>query len=143
MSSSLSGGEEGCGNNGSMQRPRCCTRRKLDRVWKLSWHLPRGIRRRSTPETHRGPPQRPLEREGILPEELCGFRPLSSTVDMMLVMEKEGSPAVHVLYLPPQSLRIRRPDFPADCPSSLWRATEHSRRQPPIPRRLVIMHAAR
>ena len=40
---SLGRGEVACSNIGKMQRLRCCTQEeRSDRVWQLSWNLPRG-----------------------------------------------------------------------------------------------------
>ena len=57
-------------------------------MWQSLWHLPRGSRYQSTPQSHRGDLSDYCERESILPEEQCGFRPQRSTVDTMFVVRR-------------------------------------------------------
>ena len=78
------------------------------------------------------------ERNNILPVEQCGFRPQRSTVDMMFVirrLQELDQKKDTLLYLPHQSIRLRRPNPFVGCPCSFWRATQNARRRPPIPRR--------
>ena len=59
----------------------------LDSVRGLQEHLAGSARRKDSAEDHRSPPQY-CERVGILPEEQRGFRPNSSTTDMMFVIRR-------------------------------------------------------
>ena len=54
---------------------------------------------------------------------------------------EEGHPLVLVLYLPHQSIRLRRPNPSVGCPCSVWRTNENVRRHPPIPRRHASIRA--
>ena len=88
------------------------------------------------------------ERENILPEKQCGFRPQLSTLGMMFVVRRlqelarKDIPLLRVLYRPHRSTRLRRPNPSVGCPCSFWRAAENVRRHPPIPRRYASMRAA-
>ena len=88
------------------------------------------------------------ERENILPEEQCGFRPQCSTVDMMFVVRRlqelartKDTPLYMCFIDLTKGIRLRRPKPFVGCPCSFWRATENARRHPPIPRRYVSMRA--
>ena len=61
---------------------------RSDRVWHLSWHLPRGSRRKAFLKVIAGRLSDYCERENILAEEQCGFRPQRSTVDVVFVVRR-------------------------------------------------------
>ena len=81
------------------------------------------------------------QREGILPEEQCGFRPHRSTVDIMFVVrrlqelaKKKGIP-LFMCFVDFTKAYDSVDRTPVDCLGSLWHFTENARRHPPIPRR--------
>ena len=57
----------------------------------VSWHVPRGLRRQSPAQSHRGRLSDYCEGEVILPEKRGGFRPQRSKVDMMSVVRRLGT----------------------------------------------------
>ena len=88
------------------------------------------------------------EREGILPEEQCGFRPQRSTTDMIFVVQrpigaKEEHPSLHVLRRPHQGIRFSPPDSLMDRARSVRRTTKYARGYSPLPRWNACTHPDR
>ena len=83
------------------------------------------------------------ERENILPDEQCGFRPQRSTVDMMFVVRRlqELARKDNPLYLSFIDLTKAYDSVDGTLLWDVWRATENARRHPRIPRRHASMRA--
>ena len=75
------------------------------------------------------------EREDILPQEQCGFRPQMSTIDVILrdsttapIGTKEEHPSSHVFRRPRQDIRFSRPDSLVNRARTVfWRTTKDDR----------------
>ena len=88
------------------------------------------------------------EREGILPEEQCGFRPHRSTVDMMFVVRhlqelarKKDTPLFMCFIDLTEAYDSVDRALLWTVLARFWHSTENARRHSPIPRRHAGMSA--
>ena len=83
------------------------------------------------------------KREGILPEEQCGFRQLRSTIGLIFVVRrlyllipgtKEGHPSLHVFRRPHQGIRFCRRDSLVGRARSVRRTIKYAQGYSPLAR---------